>query len=401
MSRPTPPMPPASAGSSSAAFFVALRPSGLQPRPGLEGPRSSDIRLRHLRRGSLHPALDDAMDDPRRIRRGAQAPVLLPGCRDRGRPVTRRPPWPTRSSSSPARSGGCSRFRRLLAPSPRCARRDPSSRFPYRLSPGPLFWSEHNNAMKADAILLAWHGSRPEALDWIRHEVSRRLLAAGSVLGKGCANVSGRLQRWPERFGSPGPSRPRPRRYPASLHNGCEVVHGRTIRPRPPEQAAEVRIREGISMPVERVEGNFWRLIHPLDTRSLNARARSPTSWPRRPRSRSLTTCATGAAQAPRRPGSRLPASTTPSSTATPGFVKGLCWRSAPARPAADRARGSPPPVHRLQRPQGDREAALPGRRPGERVHPAPPRPPRVCCAAPGAPGGRRNRVYEEPGEGF
>lgn len=142
----------------------------------------------------------------------------------------------------------------------------PSSRFPYRLSPSPLFWSEQKNAMKADAILLAWHGSRPEALDWIRHEVSRRLLAAGSVLEGLRERVSGRLQRWPERFRFPRPfeaATPEISRllfiteYESFM--GARYVQDLRSRPR------EVRIREGISIPVERAEGNFWRLIHPLD----------------------------------------------------------------------------------------------------------------------------------------
>ncbi|MDI6867241.1 bifunctional RecB family nuclease/DEAD/DEAH box helicase [Methanoculleus sp.] len=142
----------------------------------------------------------------------------------------------------------------------------PSSRFHYRLSPGPLFWNEHNNAMKADAILLAWHGNRPEALDWIRHEVSRRLLAAGSVLEGLRERVSDRLQRWPERFRFPRPfeaATPEISRllfiteYESFM--GARRVQDLRSRPR------EVRLREGISIPVERAEGNFWRLLRPLD----------------------------------------------------------------------------------------------------------------------------------------
>ncbi|WP_292519408.1 AAA domain-containing protein [Methanoculleus sp.] len=142
----------------------------------------------------------------------------------------------------------------------------PSSRFAYQLNPNSLFWNEQTNALKSDAIIMAWHGKRPEAADWVGQEVSRRLLAAGSVLDGLRERVRDGLVRWPENFRFPRPwdaATPEVSRllfiaeYESTL--GARKVRELRSRPQP------VRVRDGISIPVRKSEGNFWKVLAPLD----------------------------------------------------------------------------------------------------------------------------------------
>lgn len=142
----------------------------------------------------------------------------------------------------------------------------PSSRFAYRLDPSSLFWSEHGNAMKSDAIIMAWHGKRPEALDWVRQEVSRRLIAAGSVLDGVRERTKEKLVRWAEKFRFPGSwdaATPEISRllfiaeYESTM--GARQVQELRSRPR------EARVRDAVSIPLEKSEGNFWKMLSPLD----------------------------------------------------------------------------------------------------------------------------------------
>lgn len=142
----------------------------------------------------------------------------------------------------------------------------PSSRFAYRLNPGDLFWNEQSNAMKSDAVIMAWSGSRPEAADWIRQEVSRRLIATGSVLDGLRERVKGSLVRWAENFRFPRPwdaETPEISRllfiaeYESAM--GAQAVQELRSRPR------DARVRDGISIPLKKSEGNFWKVLAPLD----------------------------------------------------------------------------------------------------------------------------------------
>ncbi|WP_214083904.1 bifunctional RecB family nuclease/DEAD/DEAH box helicase [Methanoculleus sp.] len=142
----------------------------------------------------------------------------------------------------------------------------PSSRFAYRLDPGSLFWNEHSNAMRSDAVLMAWHGARPEAADWVRQEVSRRLLAGGSVLDGLRERVKGSLVRWPENFRFPRPwdaATPEISRllFIAEYESAMGARRVQELRSRP--RAA--RIRDAVSIPVKKSEGNFWKVLAPLD----------------------------------------------------------------------------------------------------------------------------------------
>ncbi|WP_317065952.1 bifunctional RecB family nuclease/DEAD/DEAH box helicase [Methanoculleus caldifontis] len=142
----------------------------------------------------------------------------------------------------------------------------PSSRFAYRLNAGDLFWNEQSNAMRSDAVIMAWSGSRPEAADWIEQEVSRRLIAAGSVLDGLRERVKGDLVRWAERFRFPRPwdaATPEISRllFIAEYESAMGAQKVQELRSRP----WDARLRDGISIPLKKSEGNFWKVLAPLD----------------------------------------------------------------------------------------------------------------------------------------
>ena len=120
--------------------------------------------------------------------------------------------------------------------------------------------------MKSDAIIMAWHGKRPEAADWVRQEVSRRLLAAGSVLDGLRERTKDRLVRWAEKFRSPGSweaATPEISRllFIAEYESTMGVRRVQELRSGP----REARVRDGVSIPLKKSEGNFWRVLAPLD----------------------------------------------------------------------------------------------------------------------------------------
>ncbi|WP_332449361.1 bifunctional RecB family nuclease/DEAD/DEAH box helicase [Methanoculleus sp.] len=142
----------------------------------------------------------------------------------------------------------------------------PSSRFDYHLNPNSLFWNEQSNAMKSDAIIMAWHGAREEAADWVRQEVSRRLLATGSVLDGLRERVKGRLVRWAERFRFPSPwdaRTPEVSRllFIAEYESTLGARQAQEVRSRP----REVQVRDGAGIPLQKSVGNFWKVLTPLD----------------------------------------------------------------------------------------------------------------------------------------
>jgi len=142
----------------------------------------------------------------------------------------------------------------------------PSSRFAYRLTPASLFWNEQSNAMKSDAIIMAWSGARPEAAGWVRQEISRRLLAAGSALDGLRERVKGSLVRWAENFRFPrswDAAMPEISRllFIAEYESTMGARRIQELRSRP----WTVRVRDGTSIPVRKSEGNFWKVLAPLD----------------------------------------------------------------------------------------------------------------------------------------
>lgn len=142
----------------------------------------------------------------------------------------------------------------------------PSSRFTYKLDPGSLFWHEQSNALKGDAIVMAWDGKRPEVADWIGREVSRRLLATGSILDGLRERVSENLVRWPEKFQFPSPwDAATPEISRLLFINEYESAMGARRVQEIRSGSPALRVRTGASIPLQKSEGNFWRLLHPLD----------------------------------------------------------------------------------------------------------------------------------------
>lgn len=142
----------------------------------------------------------------------------------------------------------------------------PSSRFAYHLDPGDLFWYEQSNALRSDAIIMAWSGKRPEAADWVRQEISRRLLAAGSVLDGLRERVKASLVRWPENFRFPRPwdaAMPEISRllFITEYESTIGARRVQELRGRP----WALRVRDSISIPIRKSEGNFWKVLAPLD----------------------------------------------------------------------------------------------------------------------------------------
>lgn len=142
-----------------------------------------------------------------------------------------------------------------------------SSRFAFELNPGSLFWHDHGNALKGDAIVMAWGGRRAEALEWIRSELSRRLLATGSLLDGLRERVRGGLVRWPANFRFPRPwdvSNPEISRllFIMEYESALGALRVQELRSRP----WAARVRDGISIPVQKSIGNFWKVQSPIDS---------------------------------------------------------------------------------------------------------------------------------------
>lgn len=142
----------------------------------------------------------------------------------------------------------------------------PSSRFAYSLNPNSFFWHEQSNALKGDAIVMAWNGKRAEAIDWVGQEISRRLLATSSILDGLRERVKSSLVRWPEKFQFPRPwdattSEISRLLFIVEYESTMGARRLQELRSRP----LPLRVQNGISIPLQKSKGNFWRLRHPLD----------------------------------------------------------------------------------------------------------------------------------------
>jgi len=134
------------------------------------------------------------------------------------------------------------------------------------INPTGLFWFEQSNRLKSEAIAMAWSGKRPEAIEWIQWELSRRLSAGGNVLD-GLRNKTAHLLfRWPPKFQFPHPGKYRHpeisrlifiTRYESFM--GAQKTQELRTKP------WDVRVSEGISIPLEYVQDNMWRLKKPLE----------------------------------------------------------------------------------------------------------------------------------------
>jgi DNA replication ATP-dependent helicase Dna2 len=143
----------------------------------------------------------------------------------------------------------------------------PSSNFDYSIKPNSLFWFEHSNVLKFDAISMAWEGGRNEAIYWVKDELSRRLLAYSSVLSGFREKAQRILVTWPQKFVIPFSDN---FNYPElsrlifitryeSYKTAMDLREMRT-------HLLKERIREGFSIPLEYVGLNIWKLILPIDS---------------------------------------------------------------------------------------------------------------------------------------
>ncbi|MFY1112326.1 MAG: AAA domain-containing protein [Methanosarcinaceae archaeon] len=143
----------------------------------------------------------------------------------------------------------------------------PKADFDFRLDPGDLFWFEHSNSLKSDAISMVWDKNRVEAAGWIEKELSMRLLAASSVLDGLREKARGSLVRWPPKFRIPASQKynyPEVSRmifitrYESYLRN-LEIRERRSL-------PFLERVKEGISVPVQYLEQNLWKVNSDLDS---------------------------------------------------------------------------------------------------------------------------------------
>jgi len=134
------------------------------------------------------------------------------------------------------------------------------------LTPHELFWFELSNPLKSDAIAMAWDGSRPEAMVWIKDELMRRLWATSAVVDGLREQVNDQLFAWPPKFQFPGARVFQHAEFSqlafiARYESFMEAMAVRTSRTRPWEE----RVRDGISIPLQHVGGDRWQVLAPLD----------------------------------------------------------------------------------------------------------------------------------------
>jgi hypothetical protein len=134
------------------------------------------------------------------------------------------------------------------------------------LRPNELFWFELGNPLKSDAIAMAWNGSKPEAVGWIEDELTRRLRATSAVADGLRERVADQLFAWPPKFLFPDA---RLFQHPefsqlafiVRYESFMQAMAIRNSRVGPWDE----RVRDGISIPIEYVGGNHWRVLTPLD----------------------------------------------------------------------------------------------------------------------------------------
>ncbi|MEL7664151.1 MAG: AAA domain-containing protein [Methanosarcina mazei] len=151
---------------------------------------------------------------------------------------------------------------------PEVAEALPSPSLDFKINPSSLFWFEYSNALKSDAISMAWENNRIEAIDWIRKELSMRLLATSSVLEGLRAKVEGSLVSWAPKFQMPASKKynyPEVSqmifitRYESYMRN-MEIRAKRSL-------PWDGRVKEGISIPIQYLEQNLWKVSADIDSK--------------------------------------------------------------------------------------------------------------------------------------
>ncbi|MFP4654462.1 MAG: AAA domain-containing protein [Methanohalobium sp.] len=138
--------------------------------------------------------------------------------------------------------------------------------FNYDFEPSGLFWFEQSNVMKSDAITMVWDGTRPEATEWIKNELSKRLLATSSVLEGLRYIAKDKLITWSQKFKIPDSYYFENKELSklSFLTRYESYMAAMDIREKRSLPKSE-RIREGISVPVECMGLNIWRVTKPID----------------------------------------------------------------------------------------------------------------------------------------
>lgn len=148
----------------------------------------------------------------------------------------------------------------------------PSSTFGYSYEQSDLLCFTLSNALKSDAIYLAWEKEHDKAVGWIEEELQKRLIATGVVIDGLRQQVHSNLVVWPPKFLFPEEQRfQHPEisrlafitRY-ESLMGALEVRASRSL------PYAE-RLREGISIPLRYRGSQRWEVLSNLDETSIRS----------------------------------------------------------------------------------------------------------------------------------
>ncbi|MDO9018375.1 MAG: AAA domain-containing protein [Deltaproteobacteria bacterium] len=142
----------------------------------------------------------------------------------------------------------------------------PDPRYAFTYERHGLFDFQLSNALKSDAIFMAWNDGRAEAVTWVHDRLVTRLRAVGHVVDGLRAAVSERLFAWPPRFRFPQRidlahvelSRVAFVTRYESLVGALECRGSRT---RPQAE----RERDGTRIPLEHLGAGRWRVGSTLD----------------------------------------------------------------------------------------------------------------------------------------
>lgn len=146
----------------------------------------------------------------------------------------------------------------------------PSPTFNFSIEPNNLFWFDLSNTLKSDSISLAWNKGRKDAIQWVRDELLRRLRATGAVLDGLREKVRDNLFAWPPKFLFPGAldfTNPELSRlaFISRYESFMGAIEKRASRSLPWSE----RVREGISIPLQKLGENRWKVLSELDASAV------------------------------------------------------------------------------------------------------------------------------------
>lgn len=146
------------------------------------------------------------------------------------------------------------------------ARALPNPDYEFSYERDGLFDFVLSNALKSDAVFLAWNGVDADATSWVERRIKARLWAVGNVVEGLRHAIKDRLFAWPPKFSLPGRLDLRHvelsrvafvTRYEALV----SALESRGSRTRPRGE----RERDGSRIPLEHLGGDRWRVGIPLD----------------------------------------------------------------------------------------------------------------------------------------